>query len=440
MRYALITLCISCLFCTSLCAQEKYPNTYSDTLRITLDQAEDLFLKKNAALLAQRFNIQNQQALVLQARLFKNPTIYYENNIFNPFSKKWFPTQKGDQGPNGDPATQGSFSWQIGQLITLAGKRAKNIALALTNVELAEYKYYDLLRNLKYQVRQNFVTMYYLDQTVKLYNKEISAIDKILTAYELQFEKKNIAEIDVERLKAFKLSLESEKRGYVYKVAATQNNLMILISTENTPYIAPQMDENNINKTSFNDLPYLTLSDSAYYHRYDLKLALTTLKYDRQFIALQKALAIPDINVGINFTENGNYIPNYYAANISFDLPIFDRNQGNIKAAQYALRSDSASYKATEIQVKKDIWQAATQLMESDKQYHKFDQHFVSNYERLMNGIIENFKKHNISIVEFIDYYDSFKSSALQFYQLQSDRLNDLETLNFTVGKTLYNY
>src|ERR1700751_862255 len=75
-----------------------------DTLPITLNAAEEQFLKKNYFLLAQKFNVDASKALVKQAGLFNNPNIYYENNVCNKFSGKYFPTALGTWG---DYKTQG---------------------------------------------------------------------------------------------------------------------------------------------------------------------------------------------------------------------------------------------------------------------------------------------------------------------------------------------
>ena len=47
--------------------------TSLDTLRLTLPAAEKTFLDSNLQLLAQRYNIDAQEALVIQARLYPNP-------------------------------------------------------------------------------------------------------------------------------------------------------------------------------------------------------------------------------------------------------------------------------------------------------------------------------------------------------------------------------
>src|SRR5438067_186058 len=99
-----------------------------DTLRITLPQAEKFFLK---------YNIDAQRALILQAKAYPNPNFAYSVGIYNTNSHRYF-----DFSSNGEQIAQ------LNQLVLLAGKRNQNIAIAKTNVFLAEHDFLDLLRTL----------------------------------------------------------------------------------------------------------------------------------------------------------------------------------------------------------------------------------------------------------------------------------------------------
>jgi cobalt-zinc-cadmium efflux system outer membrane protein len=245
---------------------------------------------------------------------------------------------------------------------------------------------------------------------------------------------------EVERLKAFQLSLESEQRNIINQIAQLQNNLMILIGAKGFPYTVPTIDKNVTDTLGFAKIPLLSLIDSAKVLRYDVKAAEKTVKYDQQFLSLQKATGVPDVQLGALFDRNGSYIPNYLSANISTNLPFFNRNQGNIKFAQFKIKSDQALFEGSKLQLEKDVWEAYTMLLQSDSQYKRFDPNFTTDYQKLMVGIVSNFEKRSISTLEFLDFYESYKNSVLQYNQLQSDRLNSLENLNFTVGKTLFKY
>ena len=55
-----------------------------DTLRLPLQSAEKMFLDSNLQLLAQRYNIDANQALVIQARLWPNPNFQVSSDPIEP--------------------------------------------------------------------------------------------------------------------------------------------------------------------------------------------------------------------------------------------------------------------------------------------------------------------------------------------------------------------
>src|SRR5260221_13865982 len=107
-------------FCSFLEAQP-----HQDTVRLSLPEAEKMFLDSNLQLLAQRYNIDANKALVIQARLWPNPNFTIGHSIYSGEINKFFPTGNQDE-------TYGSLS----QLILLAGKRNKQIRIAQEGVKL----------------------------------------------------------------------------------------------------------------------------------------------------------------------------------------------------------------------------------------------------------------------------------------------------------------
>jgi cobalt-zinc-cadmium efflux system outer membrane protein len=126
----------------------------ADTLRINIDSAEKIFLSGNYTLLAQKYNIQSQKALEIQAKLYPNPNLTLFYSLYNSQTKKFFPV-----GPD---SSGGELTAQLSQLIYLAGKRKKQLKIAETNTRLAEYQFYDLMRTLKYTLRTDFYNIYFL--------------------------------------------------------------------------------------------------------------------------------------------------------------------------------------------------------------------------------------------------------------------------------------
>ena len=75
---------------------------------ITLDEAEKMFLQNNLMLLAQQYNINAKQALIIQAKAYPNPTFNADFNVYDPQNKKTFHID-----------SSGQKSFQIQQLILI---------------------------------------------------------------------------------------------------------------------------------------------------------------------------------------------------------------------------------------------------------------------------------------------------------------------------------
>lgn len=111
-----------------------------DSLRITLTEAENIFLNRNLSILAEKYNVSIAEAQVIQARLRINPNFQFTGDIFNPAQRKFF-----------DVSNQtGEYIVGAQQLILLAGKRNKQIQLAETNISLSQNHVFDLLRTLRF--------------------------------------------------------------------------------------------------------------------------------------------------------------------------------------------------------------------------------------------------------------------------------------------------
>jgi len=121
MYRSLITLLLfASLATTSVSAQET-----ADTTSMTLPVAEKMFLDNNLLLLAQKYNVSAQKALVYQAKLIPNPNFSISHGLYSGTLNQFFPT-----GANDETAAQ------LSQLILLGRKRNKQIKIAQANADL----------------------------------------------------------------------------------------------------------------------------------------------------------------------------------------------------------------------------------------------------------------------------------------------------------------
>ncbi len=397
----------------------------SDTLKLTVKQAEDQFLKNNLQLIIQRYSIDNASAQIITARLFNNPDFSFSNGIY------------ANNATDGPAYKEQSFS--ISQLFTTAGKRNKNIQLAKISVDQAKYQFFDLLRTLKFTLRNDFYSIYFQEQSAKVYNDEIGSLAKTLTVFREQYKKGNIAEKEVLRIQSQLYSLQAEYNNLQAGIDTVQSEFKLMIKARPGTYIEPQLSYDLDGKDVVAAVPYQRLLDSAYANRYDLKLAKVNLDYNNLNLQVQKATAVPDFSLSLNYDRLGGYGTNFLGAGIAFDLPFFNRNQGGIKQARIAIDQSKVQFQSQQDQVENELATNYKGALRLEKLSNSFDPQFKQDFTHLIQEVFRNYEKHNISMLEFLDFYDSYKTNTLQLNTLELNRVTSLEQLNFVTGTPFFN-
>jgi len=413
------------IFFSALTARATFAQT--DTLNLNLSLAESLFLKNNFDLLASNYEIDKAKAEIITAKLFENPTLEYENLFYNHETKKFFQTSYA----------YGQYAGSISQLFKLAGKRNKNIKLAQTGVKLAEYEYFDLLRTLKFELVNTFYKTYFAAQSVKVYQEQISSTDQLLKAYDLQLKMGNVAAKDVIRIKSLLINLKAEQAGLLNELEDNYKDLKLLCGINAATSIDLVLDQAD-HHLSADKIPYSALLDSARVNRADLKLAKTDLLYNERNLKLQKAMAIPDIEIGLSYDLKGNYPEKYTGLGLKIPIPLFSRNQGEIKKAQVGIAAADMNIKKQEALLENEVFNTYKTALRNEKLYAEIDPAFTTDFNTLISGLIKNFKARNISLIEFLDLYDAYKENTLQLNKLQFERMSTRAELNYVTGSNIF--
>ncbi|MEE1944466.1 TolC family protein [Pedobacter sp. KR3-3] len=398
-----------------------------DSLRLTLPQAEKIFLQQNLSLLAQRYNIDMAKAQVIQAKLYNNPNIQFEGNIYNPQQRKAFNI--------GNP--YGQYTVEVTQLITLAGKRNKQVKMAQTNVLLEESRFFDLLRTLQFTLRSNFYQLYFLQQSINGYALQVSYLEKLNTAHQELLAKGVVTLKDAVRIKSLLYTLKAEQTSLQNQVNEINAELQLLL--QNKAPLIPVVNQLDV-ASELKRYSLASLLDTATASRYDLKEAQQSLVYSQQNYALQKAMAVPDVTLGAQFDKRGSFVDNATFFTVGIDLPFFNRNQGNIKSAKVNIDQSKVVLQLQNETLRKEVQSAYLKAINTNQMIQSFDPGFVQELQKLLVSVTNGFQRKDLSLLEFTDFYESYKDNLVQFYQLQNEQMQAVETLQFAVGKTIFNY
>lgn len=399
----------------------------NDSVKLSLPQAEALFLKQNFELLAANYQIDQTKAEIITAKLFDNPELEYENLFYNHETGKFFQTSYA----------YGQFAGSISQLIKLAGKRNKNIKLAQSGAKMAEMEYFDLLRTLKFELRSTFYKAYFANQSLQVYTTQLKSTQSLINAYETQLKMGNVALKDVIRIKSLLIGLKAEQTNLLNELEDDYLDLRLLCGLQpevNLSLILPKSDVS----IPLDKIPYTILLDSAKTNRSDLKLAKVALEYNELNLQLQKSMAIPDVEISISYDLKGNYPEKYTGLGLKIPIPLFNRNQGEIKKARIGVDAASSSISKQELLLNNEVFNSYRTALRNEKLYTEIDPDFNSGFAQLISGLTKNFRDRNISLMEFLDLYESYKETVLQINNVQLARLNSREELNYVTGSNLF--
>ena len=203
-------------------------------------------------------------------------------------------------------------------------------------------------------------------------------------------------------------------------------------------FISPAINEHNLYADPLM-YPMAMLVDSAYANRTDLLIGKDNVVLAQQNLVLQKALAVPDLTAGFNADRHGSYYTDFNSVSLGIDVPLFNRNQGNIKNARFMV-----DYSNTELQLlhkttEEQVYRGLQKALDADKLYKSIDPEFSKNFDRLAQAMLDNYAKRNVNLLTFLTFYDSYKQNVVQFNSILFNKINALENINFLTGTNFFN-
>ena len=368
------------------------------------------------------------EAEVIQARLFENPVISLEQNVYNRLNGKYF-----DMGREGEAVVE------VEQLIYIAGQRNKRVRVEKLNKEMAVYQFEEVLRTLRSELNTKFIELYYTEKSLSVYDKEIDYLQRLLEVMKEQNEKGNISLLEKSRIQALLLSLQQERNETSNRVISLQGDMKLLLGLNATEVFEPVFDETVLKQVDIASIPFIELNNRLA-ERPDIKMARTNIQVSRANVSLQKSLAFPEVSLKGAYDRAGNFCDNYFAIGLSVSVPIFNRNQGNIKSARLSVLQNTNREELARKQAENELFTSYARLKKAVKLYNTSNYELERDFEKIIDGVNSNYSKRNISLLEFIDYYQAYKETCLQLYQTQKDVFLAMEDINTVTGSDVFNY
>lgn len=101
------------------------------------------------------------------------------------------------------------------------------------------------------------------------------------------------------------------------------------------------------------------------------------------------------------------------------------------------INQSKLNYEGLSVSVENDVSFAHERALMVHNSLLSYPKTILESTDQLQKSMFQNYQKHNVTLVEFVDFYESFTINTIAFLDLQLEREKALEELNFVVGKKI---
>lgn len=389
--------------------------------RITIEDAIRMAIQHNHALQAARTTILQSQALETTANLRPNPTLSWDAQ-FLPF----FQPSKFDADYIDNTA---QFDMGIGYTFERGKKRQHRLQAARDQTTVTRSQVTDNERTLVANVSQQFVAVLLAESSLEFAQQDLDSFAKTVDISEARFKAGAMSEGDFLKIKLqllqFQTDVSAAKLAKVQALAALRQ----FLGFESVPDVYDvdgQLDYQAV-KAGLDDLKALALRS-----RPDLAAAQQSVTAARSQQLLARANGKRDLGVSFNYSHLADTNTGAFFFNIQ--LPIFDRNQGEIARTGFVINQAEQLASETSQQVVTDVVDSYEALRASEQIVQLYRSGYVDQAKKSRDISEYAFQRGATSLLDYLDAERSYRANQLAYRQALATYMSALEQTRQAVG------
>lgn len=386
----------------------------------TLQQALVTARENNPILRTELFNVSIAQADIVSAKL--RPNLILNNQTLQNGQPSHLP------GGNVDFSSGQSRQvwWQLTKPFQIAGQRSYQIDFANENVSLAQKNYLETERTIFSGVAAKWLEVWAAQKQLEIIEKAKNNIQSLVETNQLRYKNQMITQTDVFRSELLLKQYELQSNTVKQEIANRLTELKFLLGVQEDMTVDMKDDflfaiPDNVD----------SLYNQSLNSRSDIGVMKSIIEVSKSNIKLQRSLAYPQPELGVIWNPQNN-VP-YYGIYATVRLPVFDRNQGEIKKS--FLLKEKAEKELYTIQTK--LQSEITVAIDN----YRLRLQNIDNFKILLDQsqtILDNVKysylKGGTTIIDFLEAQRSWLDTQQQYYDaLQQYRLGYVQLL-YTTG------
>ena len=391
------------------------------SVKISLDDAMQMALQHNHSLLAARTTIQQNEAEEITANLRPNPVMLGDAQFLPFFQPSQFSSDYLDNSAQ--------FDLGISYLFERGKKRQHRLQAAKDATAVTRSQVADNERSLTFNVAQQFVNVELAESTLELAREDLKSFQNTVEISEARYKAGDISEDDLLKIKLQMLQFQTDVSQARLARVQGLSDLRQLLGYESVPAdyeVAGQFDYQQLTG-NLEDFQMKALQN-----RPDLRAAQQGITAANSQYELQKAIGKRDVTAQANYT----HIADLNTASLfgQIQLPIFDRNQGEIARTRFAIGQAQEQDKFTNGQVLTDVRDAYENLHTNDEIVTLYRSGYLDEAQQDRDISEYAYQRGAASLLDFLDAERSYRATQLAYRQALASYLLAVEQLRQAVG------
>ena len=371
------------------------------TAELRLEDVLRIAVENQPHLESARLESQARAGEALQAGLLPNPEVSLEvEDIGGSGERRGFETSQ--------------TTLSLSQLVELGGKRGKRKAVAADDRDLADWDYAAARVEILTATTKAFVEALAAQERVALASDLVALASKSLRTVEATVRSGAVSPIEAERARVLLSQSELERDRAKREMEAARRVLSAVIGLDK-----PSFESLGGSLSDTKPPPPLESYVAAIEGNPDLARWSTEIARQRDALALATAKRLPDVTLSAG--------PRYFADDDSFaavlalsiPLPLFDRNQGEIQAAQSRLAKAPHERKSTELAIRESLALAYQDLSSAFEQVRVLSDSVIPRSESVYRGLLDGYAR---GLFRYVDVLDAQRT----LFELRGEHLTSL--------------
>jgi len=400
-------------------------NADNKVLELTYTDAVGILLEQNLPLLSSHFQVEASEGELLQARAWNNPHFNWNQDLYSAERNEYF-NQKNQR------------LIQLDFMFSVSGKHTRAVKLAKIGVEQNQLQYENTKRSLVFELGLKFHQLLMLQKRSEIYKEVFAQFKSLIDKYEIQYKVGEIPGSELIRLKSELLTLQNTIVSNQNEVEMETAEIRMLLNLR--PDVTIKTKESSLALPDASRLNYGELISYAEENRPDYLARLNEISYEEMNLKLQKSRSVPDLMLGYQPHDKGsNYVRPYSGLVFEMDVPIFNRNQGNIAVSEANVNRAKTDAEQALVALQNEIYSSVNKYFHSRSALDNYNIEFLKELEQLNNSALQNYNNKNINILQYLDMQRTYINTMSEYLGLKSEIVQRVIDIEFTTGYQLYN-